>query len=66
VGGSAKLAPMAPSLLTSGLLLLAFFLGPFGVYAFTLGRLNRGLPAFLAGSACLLVLTGVALMMVPR
>jgi hypothetical protein len=53
---------MAPWVLISVLLLLALFLGPFGVYAYALARLERPLPAFLAGTALLLALVAAALL----
>lgn len=38
------------------LLLLVLFLGPFGVYAYAQSRLQRTVPALLAGSALLALL----------
>ncbi len=38
------------------LLLLVLFLGPFGVYAYAQSRLQRTVPALLAGSALLAIL----------
>ena len=44
----------------AGVLLLSFSAGAFGIYAYTLRRLGRQLPAFLAGSVLLMVLIGLA------
>jgi len=54
---------MPLSLVASLALLLALFLGPLGVYAYALDRLNRQLPALAAGSALLLGLMWLALAM---
>jgi hypothetical protein len=51
---------MRVSMFLAGLLLLALFGGAFGVYAYTFARLGRQLPAFLAGSAVLAALIGLA------
>ena len=59
--GGATLAPMASSLLVGGLLLLALYAGPVGLYAYALHRLERPVPAFLAGSALLLALMALAM-----
>lgn len=52
---------MSLSVLVSLALLLALFLGPLGVYAYALDRLDRQLPALAAGSALLLGLMWLAL-----
>ena len=52
---------MPLSLLISGLLVAALFAGPLGVYVYALGRTERQLPAFMAGSAVLLALASLAL-----
>jgi hypothetical protein len=58
---------MGFSLLLAGVLLFALVIGPFGVYTFALNRLQRPVPAFLAGSALIvLVMLGTALSLADR